>query len=72
MLMYQMAWLMVLEVKYVVHVVTNNDHAVTSVLVRFDNEKVGLKTIQLSPYHHTFPCTVLLAEYENVFLAKEK
>ena len=41
----------------VVHVVTNNDHAVTSVLVRLNNEKVGLKAIQLSPC--TFPCACL-------------
>ena len=56
----------------VVHVVTNNDHAVTSVLVRFDNEKVGLKAIQSSPYRHTFLCAVPLAKYEIVFLAKGK
>ena len=56
----------------VVHVVTNNDHAVTSVLVRFDNERVGLKAIQSSPYCHTFPCAVPVAKYEIVFLAKGK
>ena len=56
----------------VVHDVTNNDHAVTSVLVRFDNERVGLKAIQSSAHRHTFPCAVPLAKYEIVFLAKGK
>ena len=56
----------------VVHVVTKNDRAVTSVLVRFDNERVGLKAIQSSPYCHIFPCAMPLAKYEIVFLAKGK
>ena len=33
----------------VVHIVTNNDQTVTSVLVRFDNSQVGLNAIWSSP-----------------------
>ena len=39
----------------VVHVVTNDDHAVTSVLVKFDEERVGRKAIQSSPHRLRFP-----------------
>ena len=56
----------------VVHVVTNDDHAVTSVLVKFDEERVGRKAIQSSPHRLTFPHAVPLAKYEVVFLAKGK
>ena len=31
-----------------VHIVTNNSDDVTSVLVKFDNSRVGLKSIQTS------------------------
>ena len=58
---------MVLEVK-----VTNNNSEVTSVLVRFDNDRVGLKTIQTSQYRTTFPHAVPLSKYEVVFFAKGK
>ena len=34
----------------VVHVVANNNSEVTSVLVKFDNNRVGLKSIQTSPH----------------------
>ena len=34
----------------VVDIVTNNNSEVTSILVRFDNNRVGLKSIQTSPY----------------------
>ena len=34
----------------VVHVVTNTDNKVTPVLVKFNNNHVGLKAIQSSPY----------------------
>ena len=56
----------------VVHVVTNNSSEVTSVLVRFDNDRVGLKAIQTSPYRSTFPHAVPLSKYEVVFFAKGK
>ena len=38
----------------VVHVVTNNDNKVNTVLVKFDNNRVGLKAIQSSPYRATY------------------
>jgi len=38
----------------VLHIVTNTQHAVTAVLIKFDNPEVGLKAIQSSPYHATF------------------
>ena len=56
----------------VVHIVSNNDHMVTSVLVKFDNQQVGIKAIQSSPYRNTFPNAVPLNKYEVVFLAKGK
>ena len=49
----------------IVHVVTN----MTTVLVKFDNNRVGLKAIQSSPYCTTYTNAVLL---EVVFLAKGK
>lgn len=33
-----------------VHIVTNNSIKVTSILVKLDNSRVGLKAIQTSPY----------------------
>ena len=54
----------------VFHIVTNSDHAVTSVLVKFDNTQVGLKAIQSSPYRATFPSAVPLGKYEVMFLQK--
>ena len=56
----------------VVHVVTNNNSDVTSVLVRFDNRRVGLKSIQTSPHRARFPNTVPLMKYEVVFFTKGK
>ena len=56
----------------VVHVVTNNSSEVTSVLVRFDNGRIGLKAIQTSPHRSRFPHAVPLSKYEVVFFAKGK
>ena len=56
----------------VVHVVTNNNNNVTSVLVKFDNNRVGLKSIQTSPQRARFPNAVPLNKYEVVFFAKGK
>ena len=53
----------------VVHVVTNNNN-VTSVLVIFDNNRVGLKSIQTSPQRARFPNAVPLNKHEVVFFAK--
>ena len=56
----------------VVHVVTNNNSEVTNVLVKFDNSRVGLKSIQTSPHRSRFPHAVPLNKYEVVFFAKGK
>ena len=40
----------------VVHVVTKNDNRVTTVLVKFDNSRVGLKAMQSSQYRATYLC----------------
>ena len=56
----------------VVHVVTNTNHIVTSVLVKFDNQQVGIKAIQTSPYQASFPNTVPIGKHEVVFRAKRK
>ena len=56
----------------VVHVVTNIDNKVTTVLVKFDNSRVGLKAIQSSQYRATYTNAVPLAKYEVVFPAKSK
>ena len=56
----------------VVHIVTSNDNKVTTVLVKFDNRRVGLKAIQTSPYRTTYSDAIPLAKYEVVFCAKGK
>ena len=55
----------------VVHIVTNNSN-VTNVLVQFENNRVGLKSIQTSPYRARFANAVPLSKYEVVFFAKGK
>ena len=54
----------------VIHIVSNDNHTVISVLVNFDNQQVGIKTIQSSIHRNTFPDAVPLGKYEVVFLAK--
>ena len=54
----------------VVHIETNNDNKVTTVLVKFDNNLVGLKAIQTSSYRATYSDTVPLAKYEVLCHAK--
>ena len=56
----------------VAHIVTNNNNEVTSILVKFDNSRVGLKSIQTSPYRARFADAVPLSKYEVVFFAKGK
>ena len=56
----------------VVHIVTNNSNEVSSVLVKFDNKRVGLESIQTSPHRSRFPHAVPLNKYEVVFFAKGK
>ena len=53
----------------VVHIVSNNDHIMTNVLVKFDNQQVGMKAIQSSPYRASFPDAVPLSKYEVIFLS---
>ena len=40
------------------HIVTNNNNKVITVLVKFDNDHIGLKAIQSSPYCATYTNTV--------------
>lgn len=56
----------------VVHVVTNNDNNVTTVLVKFDNMHVGLRAIQSSPYHAAYADAVPIRKHEVLFPAKGK
>ena len=56
----------------VVHVVTNNNNDVISVLVKFDNSRVGLKSIQTSSHRARFPHAVLLTKHEVVFFCQGK
>ena len=56
----------------IVHTVTNNNNKVITVLVKFDNDHVGLKAIQSSPYCATYTNTVPLAKDEVVLPAKGK
>lgn len=54
------------------HIDTNPAKEVTRVLVKFDNDRVGLKAIQSSPYPSAFPHAVPLNKHEVVFQAKGK
>ena len=56
----------------VMHVVTNDDNEVTTVLVKFDNNHVGLKGMQSSHYRTIYTRAVPVAKYEIVFPAKGK
>ena len=58
----------------VVHIVTNTNSEAASILVKFDNSRVGLKAIQASPHRaiYRFANAVPLRKYEVVFfLLKE-
>ena len=52
----------------VVHIVINTNGEVASILVKFDNSRVGLKAIQTSPHRGRFGNAVLLSK---CFLLKE-
>ena len=56
----------------VVNVVINNNNNVISVLVKFDNSRVGLKSIQTSSHRARFPHAVPLTKHEVVFLPRER
>ena len=51
---------------------TNIDNKVTTVLVNFDNSRVGLKAIQSSLYRASYTNAVPLAKYEVVFPVKSR
>ena len=53
----------------IVYVVTNENNAVTTVLVKFDCEKVGQKAHQASRFRGMYPNVVPLNKVEVVFLA---
>ena len=56
----------------VVYIVTNTNHTVTSVLVKFDNQQVGIKAIQTSPYRGSFPNAVPINKHKTTFHAKHR
>ena len=56
----------------VVYIDTNNNNDVATILVKFDNSRVGLKAIQTSPHQARFANAVPLSKYEVVFFAKGK
>ena len=56
----------------VVHIVSNRNNEVVTVLVKFDNEQVGVKAYQSSQYRTTYCNAVPLSKLEVVFLAKGK
>ena len=56
----------------VVHIVTNDSNDVTTVLVRFDSQQVGVKSSQASQYRVMYPNAVPVSKVEVVFLAGGK
>ena len=56
----------------VVRIVSNSQHMVTTVLVKFDNPETGLKAIQTSRYRSGFSSAVPLSKHEVTFLSKGK
>ena len=56
----------------IVHIVTNSNNDVTTVLVKFDNKQVGVKACQSSQYRTVYPGVVPVSKVEVVFLAKGK
>ena len=57
---------MVSEIK----LLTNSNSDVTTVLVKFANEQVGVKACQSSQYRSVYPGFVPVSKVEVVFLAK--
>ena len=54
----------------VVHVVISNERNVIKILVKFDNQTVGLKAIQSSPFRTAYPNAVPLIKHEATFLLR--
>ena len=54
----------------VVHVVTSDERNVVKILVKFDNQTVGLKAIQSSPFRTAYPNAVPLIKHEATFLLR--
>ena len=48
----------------IVHIVTNNSNDVTHVLVKFDNEQVGMQARQSSQYRSRYPSAFPLSKVE--------
>ena len=54
------------------HVITNDKNEVVTILIDFDNTKVGIKCIQTSPHKQTYPNAVPICKHEVQFLARGK
>ena len=54
----------------VIHVVTSDERNVVKILVKFDNQTVGLKAIQSSPFRTAYPNAVPLIKHEATFLLR--
>ena len=54
----------------VVHVVISNERNVVKILVKFDNQTVGLKAIQSSPFRTAYTNAVPLIKHEATFLLR--
>ena len=54
----------------VVHIVTSSNNKVKTVLVKFDNSRVGSQAVQQNEYHDAYPDAVPICKHEVVFLAK--
>ena len=56
----------------VLHIVTNSNNEVSTVLVNFDSDQVGTAAIQTSPHRSPFPNAIPIRRHEVVFFANKK
>ena len=56
----------------VVHVVSDNDNALTHILVKFDHPNVGIQAKLRSQFGQQYPMAVPLKRHEAIFLARGK
>jgi len=56
----------------VVHIATSTNYTAIFVLVKFDNEHVGIKAIQQGSYQSSFPNAVPIRKHEATFCVKNK
>ena len=54
----------------VVHIVTNSSNEVKTVLIKFDNSRVGSQAVQQSAYRNAYLDAVPISKHEVLFLAK--